>query len=55
MDFHILRLDEVFLLKIDMTLDAGLGLYIQKNELIFQDTLNWGFGACRHSNGKIGG
>ncbi|MBK7970395.1 MAG: hypothetical protein IPK08_16435 [Bacteroidetes bacterium] len=43
---------ELFYSEIDLTQDAGLGSVIQKNVVLFQDTLNWGIGACRHSNGQ---
>ncbi|MBL7916298.1 MAG: hypothetical protein JNL49_14805, partial [Bacteroidia bacterium] len=44
--------NEVFLSKIDISLDFGSGAVIQKNELILTDTINQGFGASRHANGK---
>ena len=37
---------------IDMTLDGGLGGITIKNDTILSDTLNWGFGACKHANGR---
>lgn len=37
---------------IDMSLDAGLGAVISKNQVVVQDTLNWGIGATKHANGK---
>jgi hypothetical protein len=43
---------ELFYSEIDLTQDAGLGSVIQKNVILFQDTLNWGIGACRHANGQ---
>ncbi|MBK7971599.1 MAG: T9SS type A sorting domain-containing protein [Bacteroidetes bacterium] len=38
--------------KIDLSLNAGLGEVIIKNDTILVDTLSFGIGACRHSNGK---
>lgn len=43
---------ELFYSKIDITQNGGLGNVVSKNNVIFQDTLNWGIGACRHSNGQ---
>ncbi|MBP7167519.1 MAG: T9SS type A sorting domain-containing protein [Bacteroidia bacterium] len=43
---------EVLYSVIDVTLDAGLGAVIQKNQLAFTDTLNWGITACKHANGR---
>jgi hypothetical protein len=43
---------EIYYTLIDMTLDNGLGGVIFKNQLILQDTLNWGMTACKHSNGR---
>ncbi len=37
---------------IDMKLDSGLGGVTIKNDTILKDTLNWGFGACKHANGR---
>lgn len=39
---------------IDMTLDGGLGGVVsgQKNVVLIADTLNIGFTACRHANGR---
>ena len=43
----------LFYSKIDISLNNGLGAVVQKNQLIFQDSL-WGDGttACRHANGR---
>ena len=38
--------------EIDLSLDAGLGALIQKNDTIIADTLSAGIGACRHANGR---
>ncbi len=35
---------------IDMS--VGLGTVIQKNNIILQDTLDWGLAACKHANGR---
>lgn len=43
---------ELYYSTIDISLDGGLGSVTSKNNLIFQDTLNWGIGACKHSNGR---
>lgn len=43
---------ELFYSVIDITQDGGLGSVISKNNIIFQDTLGWGIGVCRHANGK---
>jgi hypothetical protein len=43
---------ELFSTLIDLTLDNGLGGITQKNNIVFQDTLNWGVSACRHANGR---
>ena len=43
---------ELYSTIIDITLDGGLGEVIQKNNLIIQDTLSGGIGACRHANGR---
>lgn len=43
---------DLFLSVIDLTLNGGLGEVILKNQVILQDTLNWGIGACRHANGR---
>ncbi|KXK45612.1 MAG: hypothetical protein UZ10_BCD003001827 [Bacteroidetes bacterium OLB10] len=39
---------------IDMTKDSGFGEVdsLQKFNVAFQDTLNWGLAACRHANGR---
>ncbi|MFN8152686.1 MAG: T9SS type A sorting domain-containing protein [Bacteroidia bacterium] len=37
---------------IDMQLDNGLGGVINKNEVVLEDTLNWGFGCVKHANGR---
>ncbi len=44
--------NSVFQSIIDITLDSGLGGVILKNDLILQDTLNWGIGMCKHANGR---
>jgi hypothetical protein len=43
---------QMFLTKIDLALDNGLGAVISKNDTIISDTLNWGIGACKHANGR---
>ena len=43
---------KVFSTQIDITLDGGLGGVTSKNTVVFTDTMNWGFGACRHANGR---
>jgi len=43
---------KVFESIIDINLDGGLGGVILKNNIIFSDTMNWGFGACKHANGR---
>jgi hypothetical protein len=42
----------IYLSKIDMTLDNGLGGVTSKNDTILADTLSMGIGACRHANGR---
>ncbi len=42
---------ELYSSTIDITQNGGNGSVISKNNIIFQDTLGWGIGACRHSNG----
>jgi len=37
---------------IDINLDGGLGGVISKNNIVFSDTMNWGFGVCKHANGR---
>jgi hypothetical protein len=37
---------------IDITQNGGLGAVVVKNQIVLQDTLSWGIGACRHANGK---
>ncbi|MFN8152684.1 MAG: T9SS type A sorting domain-containing protein [Bacteroidia bacterium] len=37
---------------IDVQLDSGLGAVINKNEIILEDTLNWGIGCVKHANGR---
>jgi hypothetical protein len=37
---------------IDITLDGGLGGVVEKNVPVIQDTLNWGFSASKHANGR---
>jgi hypothetical protein len=44
--------NEIFLSQIDLSLNSGLGEVVAKNELFLTDTINQGFGACRHANGK---
>ncbi len=44
--------NEIMQSVIDMTLDSGLGGVVLKNDTILQDTLNSGFGACKHANGR---
>ncbi len=43
---------DVFESIVDKTLDNGLGAVISKNNIVFSDTMNWGFGACKHANGR---
>ena len=43
---------ELFYSVIDMTLNNGLGAVTLKNQVIFQDNLSWGIGACKHANGR---
>jgi hypothetical protein len=43
---------QMFLTKIDLSLDNGKGAIISKNDTVFSDTLNWGIGACKHANGR---
>jgi len=43
---------EIYQTIIDMTLDGGLGGVIQKNIIVFSDTLVPGMAACRHANGR---
>lgn len=43
---------EVLYTKIDMTLDGGLGDVIEKNRLVFRDTLAPYLAAVRHGNGR---
>jgi hypothetical protein len=43
----------LYLSIIDMTLDGGLGMIIQKNNILFQDSLVEGrLTACKHANGR---
>ncbi len=37
---------------IDIQLDNGLGGVTNKNEIILEDTLNWGVGCVKHANGR---
>jgi hypothetical protein len=37
---------------INMNGDNGKGEVILKNQIIIQDTLGWGLGACKHANGR---
>ncbi len=43
---------EIYMSIVDMSLNGGLGVVIQKNVIIFQDTLDWGLAACKHANGR---
>ncbi len=43
---------ELYYSIINMQGDSGRGEVIQKNTIIFQDSLAWGLGACRHANGR---
>ncbi len=43
---------EVFLTKIDVQNNGGLGAVINKNEIILSDTANWGIGCVKHANGR---
>ncbi len=42
---------ELYYSLIDITQNRGLGSVISKNNIVLQDTLGWGIGACRHANG----
>ncbi len=44
--------NEIFNSIIDISLDNGLGGVTIKNNLVFSDTLNQGFAACKHANGR---
>ncbi|MFN8152832.1 MAG: T9SS type A sorting domain-containing protein [Bacteroidia bacterium] len=37
---------------VDIQLDSGLGGVTNKNEIILEDTLNWGIGCVKHANGR---
>lgn len=43
---------ELYYSLIDISLDSGRGEVISKNNIIINDTLNGGIGACRHANGR---
>jgi len=43
---------ELYCSVIDITQNSGLGSVISKNNILLQDTLSWGIGACRHANGR---
>jgi hypothetical protein len=43
---------ELYYSVVDITLDSGLGEVVQKNIVVFQDTLIWGIAACKHANGR---
>ena len=43
---------ELFYSIIDHNLAGGLGGVTLKNQIVFQDTLTWGIGACKHANGR---
>lgn len=42
---------ELYYSIIDVTGDNGNGEVVSKNNIVFQDTLGWGLGACKHANG----
>ena len=43
---------QLYMTSIDILLDNGLGAVTAKNEIILEDTLNWGIGAVKHANGR---
>jgi hypothetical protein len=43
---------ELYYSVIDLTLDNGLGAVTIKNQVVIQDTLNYGIGVCKHANGR---
>ncbi|MFN8152682.1 MAG: T9SS type A sorting domain-containing protein [Bacteroidia bacterium] len=43
---------QLFKTTIDMQLDSGLGGVNSKNEIVLEDTLNWGIGCVKHANGR---
>ncbi len=43
---------QLYMTSIDISLDSGLGAVTVKNEIILEDTLNWGIGAVKHANGR---
>jgi hypothetical protein len=43
---------ELYLSKIDLSLDNGLGGVVNKNVLILQDSMSKGITACKHANGR---
>ncbi len=43
---------QLYMSSIDISLDSGLGAVTVKNEIILEDTLNWGIGAVKHANGR---
>ena len=43
---------ELYYSLIDHNLAGGLGGVTLKNQIVFQDTLTWGIGACKHANGR---
>jgi len=47
-----LKSTELYYSVIDMNSDSGLGGVIQKNQIVFQDSLDWGIGVCKHANGR---
>jgi hypothetical protein len=56
--FHQTELDPntsrcgVYYSEININLDAGLGEVVSKNNLLIDDSLNWGIAACKHANGR---
>ena len=56
--FHQTSLDPnsdrcgVYFSNVNINLDSGLGGVVSKNNLIIDDTLNWGINACKHANGR---
>jgi hypothetical protein len=43
---------ELYYSEINISLAGGLGGVTQKNLIAVHDTLSWGIGACKHSNGR---
>ncbi|MBK8876968.1 MAG: T9SS type A sorting domain-containing protein [Bacteroidetes bacterium] len=47
-----LSLSALYKTEIDLQLDGGLGGITNKNDTLTVDTLSWGVGSCKHSNGR---